>query len=675
MDLTIEQQLTQLRDLIRRYDYHYYVLDEPLVPDAEYDRCFKSLQQLEREYPQFIVPDSPTQRVGSSRSDAFAPLVHRVPLLSLNNVFSTEDLHAFFKRVADKLAEPESQLVFTCEPKLDGLAVNLIYENGLLTGAGTRGDGAVGENITANIKTIPMVPLRLLGDNLPTYLEVRGEVYMPKEGFRRLNDEATRSGDKTFANPRNAAAGSLRQLDPQITASRPLAIYCYGIGECDGVTLSDSHFEQLQWLKTLGFRISDENKRLQGMQACIDYYEAIHQRRDILPYDIDGVVYKLDSIKLQHMLGFVARAPRFACAHKYPAQEELTELLSVDFQVGRTGALTPVARLRPVSVSGVVVSNATLHNMDEIERKDIHLGDTVIIRRAGDVIPEVVSVVLEKRPSNALKIQLPTQCPVCGSEVLREPHESVARCMGGLFCPAQLKRMIWHFASRRAMSIDGLGDALIELLVDHDLIHDVADLYTLTPSAMIHLQHMGSKSAQNIVNAIQQSKKTTFKRFIYALGIREIGEVSAGILAKHFLTMDRLYAANYDQLIALNDIGPVGAYHVLHFLAQPHNRQVIEKLLMNGVYWTIEKSKTVNTAHPFYGKVVVLTGSLSMMSRDEAKAQLENFGAKVTNTVSSKTDYVIAGDSPGSKYDKAIQLNIPVLSEPDLLELLNHHIA
>lgn len=667
----IQNQIKELREKIRIYDYHYYVLDDPLVPDAEYDRCFKQLQQLEQESPQLITPDSPTQRVGGEPSQAFEPLSHRKPMLSLGNVFSDEELQAFMKRVAGGLECSAADLIFTCEPKLDGLAVNLTYEHGELTGAATRGDGAVGENITANIKTIATVPLRLLTPSPPAFLEVRGEVYMPKAGFIAMNERARAADEKIFANPRNAAAGSLRQLNPQITAKRPLAMYCYGIGVYEGDNLlPDSHFEQLTWLRSIGFRISPENKRVKGMEGCLEYYHDIQQRRDSLPYEIDGVVYKVDSISLQQQLGFVARAPRFACAHKYPASEEMTEILAVDFQVGRTGALTPVARLKPVLVSGVIVSNATLHNMDEIQRKDIHIGDTVVIRRAGDVIPEVVGVIAEKRPAHVSPIQLPSHCPVCGAEVIREEHEAVARCIGGLFCPAQLKRIIWHFASRRAMAIDGLGDALIDQLVSHGLIKDVSDLYCLTLESLTSLPHMGTKSAQNLLDAIFQSKTTTFKRFIYALGIREIGDVSAGILAKEFGQIDAFKSAIFEQLITLHDIGPVGAYHVIHFLAQPHNNLVIDKLLAYGVHWPVVEKPTLNTQHPLYGKVLVLTGTMASMGRDEAKARLEAIGAKVTGSVSAKTDYVVVGENAGSKYDKAVQLGVSLLSEEELIQRL-----
>ncbi len=671
---SVQDEINTLRKKIRLYDYHYYVQDDPLVPDAEYDRNFKALQQLEDAYPQYITPDSPTQRVAGSASTTFLPFNHRQPMLSLSNVFSEDELQAFMRRVALRLDGSDKELIFTCEPKLDGLAVNLVYESGVLVAAATRGDGAVGETITANIKTIPTVPLHLLTSTPPAFLEVRGEVYMPKAGFMALNQRAQQHQEKEFANPRNAAAGSLRQLNPEVTAKRPLAMYCYGIGVCEGAELPDSHFAQLAWLSSLGFRISPENKRVQGMQGCLDYYHAIQTRRDELPYEIDGVVYKVDGIALQQDLGFVARAPRFAVAHKFPAREELTEIVAVDFQVGRTGALTPVARLKPVLVSGVMVSNATLHNMDEIARKDIHIGDTVVVRRAGDVIPEVASVIKDKRPPTAKAIELPKVCPVCGAEVVREAHEAVARCAGGLFCQAQLKRIIWHFASRRAMAIEGLGDAVIEQLVDNRLIDDVSDLYRLTLADIATLPHKGNKSAHNILDAINHSKQTTFKRFIYALGIREIGEVSAGTLASEFLDMQSLQAATFDDLIALQDIGPVGAYHVIHFLAQPHNQLVIEKLLAAGVHWPVVEKPLLNTQHPFYGKVLVLTGTMASMGREDAKARLESLGAKVSGSVSTKTDYVIAGENAGSKYDKAIQLGVSVLSEADFLSRLeNQH--
>lgn len=668
---TVQTDIEKLRHDIRNYDYHYYVLDTPLVPDAEYDRTFKRLQNLEAVHPEMITPTSPTQRVGGQPDNAFAPVVHLSPMLSLNNVFTDQELTAFFKRIADHLHGDPNYFAFTCEPKLDGLAVSLLYEKGQFIQGATRGDGQTGENITANLKTIKQIPLTLSMHNPPLRLEVRGEVFMPKAGFLKLNETALKHDEKVFANPRNAAAGSLRQLNPDVTANRPLHIYFYGIGYCEGTPLPQSHFEQLQWLAQAGFRISPLNQRVEGLKGCLTYYHHIHQKRDQLPYDIDGVVYKLDAIDLQARLGFVARAPRFACAHKYPALEEMTQLLAVDFQVGRTGALTPVARLKPVVVSGVTVSNATLHNMDEIHRKDIRIGDTVIIRRAGDVIPEVVSVVLEKRPQLTDHIVMPLACPVCGAEVVRQAEEAVYRCNGGLFCSAQLKRAVWHFASRKAMNIDGLGECLIEQLVDNKIIQNVADLYRLNVNSLVTLPRMGEKSARNVLDAIEKSKKTTFKKFIYGLGIREIGEVSAGILAQAFGTVLALAHADMEELMCLPDIGPVGAYHVVHFFAEQHNRDVINQLLSHGIHWPepVVAQKPVN--HPFYDKVVVLTGTLSTLTRDEAKLRLENLGAKVTNSVSTKTDYVIAGEQAGSKYDKAIALGIKLLDEDAFLALLS----
>lgn len=667
----LSKEIEILREQIRRYDYYYYVLDEILVPDIEYDRCFNKLKSLENEYPQYITADSPTQRVGGTPSDVFEPVAHRQAMLSLANVFSVEELHAFTQRAADKLAIPVDQLLFTCEPKLDGLAVNLTYERGFLTHAATRGDGAVGENITANIKTIAAVPLKLLTETPPVLIEIRGEVYISKEGFENYNAKARARGEKTFANPRNAAAGSLRQLSPAISAQRPLAIYCYGIGACDDFLLPDSHMEKLTLLKQFGFRVSGEAQLALGIEGCLNYYHAILKRRISLPFEIDGVVYKLDSKILQDQLGYVSRAPRFACAHKFPASEEVTEIHAVDFQVGRTGALTPVARLQPVSVAGVTVSNATLHNMDEIARKDIRIGDRVIIRRAGDVIPEVVSVILDNRPVHTEIIHLPMHCPVCLADVIREVGEAVARCTGGLFCPAQLKRMIWHFASRRAMAIDGLGDSLIDQLIAQGLITDVAGLYCLDIEKVQALPRMGKKSAENLLAAIEQSKQTTFARFIYALGIREVGEVSARMLASEFSDVASLKAASVEQLIAIKDIGPIVAAHIVHFFAQPHNCEVINKLLAQGVHWQQEERKIFNAQHPFFRKTLVLTGTLTTLSREEAKAKLLAVGAKVTGSVSAKTDFLIAGNEAGSKLDKASELGISILDEKQLLALLS----
>lgn len=668
----VKEQMEALKEQIRQYDYHYYVLDNPLVPDVEYDRCFRALQQLESDFPDYLTPDSPTQRVSGAPSDTFMPVSHKQPMLSLSNVFNTEELYAFIKRATDKLDEPNQRLCFTCEPKLDGLAVNLTYERGMLTHAATRGDGATGENITANIKTIASVPLMLRTKNPPELIEIRGEVYMPKAGFEAYNENARAQGEKTFANPRNAAAGSLRQLNPAITANRPLAIYCYGVGACEGYDLPESHWNLLNLLKEFGFRVSSEVRQVDGVEGCLEYYNQMLVKRPQLPFEIDGVVYKMDSIPLQQQLGYISRAPRFACAHKFPASEEMTQLLAVDFQVGRTGALTPVARLNPVSVGGVTVSNATLHNLDEIMRKDIHIGDTVIIRRAGDVIPEVVSVVLEKRPAHTQMIQLPQHCPVCGSDVVREEGEAIARCIGGLFCKAQLKRMMWHFASRKAMYIEGLGSVLIDQLVDEDKVHHLSDLYELDLPTLASLPRMGEKSAKNLLMALEHSKETTFSRFLYALGIREIGESSARVLAEHFPDIDAIKAATMDELMALNDIGPVGASYVLHFFAQPHNIQVIDKLLTSGIHWPTIEKKDVNKEGPFFGKTVVLTGTFNSMGREEAKGKLLALGARVSGSVSAKTDFVIAGSEAGSKLTKATELGVKVLDEDDLLKMLNH---
>lgn len=673
--MAVLDQINALREQVRIYDYHYYVMDEPLVPDAEYDRCFKALQLLEQENPDYRSADSPTQRVGATVASTLEPIPHQRPMLSLSNVFSEEELMAFMKRVAAMLDSAPNELLFTCEPKLDGLAVNITYENGRLIHAATRGDGSVGENITSNIKTIASVPLKLMMEHPPSLIEVRGEVYMPKAGFEAFNERARKMGEKTFVNPRNAAAGSLRQLNPQITANRPLAIYCYGVGVCEGFTLPDSHLEQLALLRTMGFRVAKETQAARGLEGCMAYYNAMQVNRNKLPFEIDGVVYKIDSTRLQDELGYVSRAPRFACAHKFPASEEMTTILSVDFQVGRTGALTPVARLQPVAVGGVTVSNATLHNLDEIIRKDIRIGDVVIIRRAGDVIPEVVSVVFEKRPAITQVIELPVICPVCGAEVVREPGDAIARCTGGLFCSAQLKRAVWHFASRKAMAIDGLGDGLIELLVDVGMLKDVSDLYCLDVAHLKNLPRMGQKSAEKLIHSIENTKETTLNRFIYALGIREVGEAGARVLANHFKDLAALKVATLEELMSLKDIGPVAADYVIHFFSQSHNLSVINQLIDRGVHWPIAEKVEVDTQNPFYGKTVVLTGSLSSMGREEAKAILLSLGAQVSGSVSKKTDYVIAGEDAGSKYTKAVDLGVAVLTEEEWQRLLSHDLT
>lgn len=662
-------KINALRAKIRTYDYHYYVLDNPLVPDSVYDDNFKELQALEEQYPEYVVPTSPTQRVGGSPSELFEPIAHRRPMLSLANIFTDEELEAFMKRIANKLSCDPAVLAFVCEPKLDGLAVNLSYQKGELVHAATRGDGAVGEEITSNIKTIRAIPLTLDTTAPPEWVEVRGEVYMPKAGFEKYNERARIRGEKTFANPRNAAAGSLRQLNPAITATRPLSIYCYGIGACEGFTLPQTHEKQLNLLKEWGFRVASDIQLAVGMQACVDYYQRMLERRMTLPYEMDGVVYKIDSMAAQQKLGYVARAPRFACAHKFPATEAMTILRAVDFQVGRTGAVTPVARLMPVQVAGVTISKATLHNEDEIDRKGIRIGDTVIVRRAGDVIPEVVGVVLEKRPAETQQIHMPTHCPVCGAEVAHDEETAVARCTGGLFCRAQLKRALWHFASRKAMAIDGLGTAIIDQLVEKGLVKTVADLYCLDRLSLLSFERMGEKSVDNLLNALETSKKTTFPRFLYALGIREVGEVSAQVLAAHFKNLSALEGASEEQLMRTPDIGPVVAAFIVHFFAQSHNREVIDKLLAYGIHWP-SVSVVTDSTHPLYGKTFVLTGTLTQMTREEAKAALANVGAKVTGSVSKKTDYLLAGSDPGSKYEKAQSLGVEILEENKFLDFL-----
>ena len=668
---SISEKIALLRDKIRLYDHHYYGLDDPLVPDAEYDRCMRELEQMEQAHPDMIATDSPSQRVGAATASTLRPLEHHMPMLSLSNVFSEEELRAFLQRMSDKLEENLTNFWFCCEPKLDGLAVNLCYEHGVLQHAATRGNGQIGEDITNNVRTIASVPLRLLTTKPPKLLEVRGEVYMPKAGFAALNSMMVAQGDKTFANPRNAAAGSLRQLNPNITAQRPLAMYCYGVGVWEGEEpIPDSQFELLTVLRTWGLRVSPESRRVRGIQGCMDYYAELGSKRDKLEFEIDGVVYKLDNIAAQQTLGFVSRAPRFACAHKFPAVEEMTRLLAVDFQVGRTGALTPVARLEPIHVGGVMVSNATLHNMDEIQRKDIRIGDTVVVRRAGDVIPELVTVVLSQRPVVTEIIQLPKECPVCGSAVVREVDAAAAYCTGGLYCPAQVKRAIVHFASRKAMEIDGLGKAVVDLVVEHHFVHHIADLYHLDAKQLACLPRMGALSAENLVQALEQSKQTTFARFIYALGIPEIGEASARTLALHYQSMQALQHTNMEALLALPDFGPVVATSVLQFFAQGHNVTMIERLLAAGITWPPQIVVQQPTTHPLYQKKIVLTGTLAQMSREEAKERLLAVGAQVVGSVSAKTDWVLAGQEPGSKWDKALDLGVPILTEAEFLDML-----
>ena len=664
----ISRRVAELRKEINHHNYLYYVEDAPEIPDAEYDRLLRELQQLEQQYPQLITPDSPTQRVGAEPVKAFGQVKHAIPMLSLDNAFSDEEVREFDRRVRERLGRQEP-IEYVAEPKLDGLAISIRYVEGVLVQAATRGDGVTGEDVTHNVRTIAAVPLRLMAEGYPAVLEVRGEVYMPKAGFEKLNRKARERGEKEFANPRNAAAGSLRQLDPRITAERPLAFFCYGLGEVEGGAIAEDHYRTLLKLKQWGIPVSPETKCCHGVEALLDYYREVEQRRNALPYEIDGVVYKVNRFDQRDILGFVARAPRWAIAHKFPAQEEMTRLLDIEVQVGRTGALTPVARLEPVHVGGVMVSNATLHNEDEIKRKDIRIGDTVIVRRAGDVIPEIVGVVLSKRPRDARLFEMPSRCPVCGSEVIRAEGEAVARCSGGLFCAAQRKQAIKHFASRKAMDIDGLGDKLIEQLVDEGLIEDVADLYHLTHTQLASLERMGDKSATNLLTAIEKSKATTLPRFLFAIGIREVGEATALNLARHFGTLEAIEQADLETLQSVPDVGPIVAAHIHAFFRQSHNIEVIDKLIAAGVHWP-KVERVEEKAQPLAGKTFVLTGTLESMSRSEAKEKLQALGAKVSGSVSRKTDYVVAGADAGSKLTKAQALGVKILDEAALFRLI-----
>lgn len=664
----ISERAAQLRDLINRYNFLYYSADDPEVTDAEYDRLFAELKKLEADYPELITADSPTQRVGSAPLDKFTQVTHAMPMLSLDNVFDEAELTAFNQRVLDRL-NTDAVITYAAEPKLDGLAISIRYENGLLVQAATRGDGAVGEDVTENVRTIRNIPLKLHGKNVPQVVEIRGEIYMPKAGFEKLNQQRLANNEKLFVNPRNAAAGSLRQLDSSVTASRPLALFCYGLGELQGMERPSSHTEAMQIISEWGGAVSPDTKQLKGVDECLEFLHQLGERRASLSYDIDGVVFKVDDSRLQERLGFVSRAPRWAIAYKFPAQEESTQVVDIEVQVGRTGALTPVARLQPVFVGGVTVSNATLHNEDEVRRKDVRIGDTVIIRRAGDVIPEVVQVVKDKRPANATEFVMPTHCPVCGAEVERVEGEAVARCSGGLFCGAQRKEAIKHFASRKALDIEGLGDKLVEQLVDAELIKDPADLFYLNKEQFSALERMGEKSAENLVNALEQAKNTRFARFLYALGIREVGEATARSLALHFVELDKLTTAKEDELIEIEDVGPVVAHHIYTFFQQTHNLDVIQRLLDAGVNWPEEKPVYADSA--LAGKTIVLTGTLENLSRSEAKEKLLALGAKVAGSVSAKTDYVVAGRDAGSKLNKAQSLGIDVVDEATLIQWIN----
>ena len=683
--------MLELRKQLEHHSYLYYVLDSPEITDSEYDRLLRELQSLEEQFPELVTPDSPTQRVGATPAKEFGEVRHTVPMLSLDNAFNDEDVQAFDRRVREKLEVPE--VGYTAEPKMDGLAISLVYEGGVLTRGATRGDGTVGEDVTANVRTVRAIPLRLLGSGWPALLEVRGEVFMPKKGFETLNKTLTGRGEKTYVNPRNTAAGSLRQLDARITAERPLDFYAYGLGDVQPATLPRRHSEVLAKLKAWGVPVNPAIELVKGAEGCLKYYLAMGKKRERLPYEIDGVVYKVDRFDWQQELGFVAKAPRWAVAHKFPAQEEMTRLNAVDFQVGRTGALTPTARLEPVFVGGVTVSNATLHNMDEIERKDIRIGDTVVVRRAGDVIPEVAGVVLSRRPKNARKVVLPKKCPVCGSEVVRPEGEAVARCSGGLYCAAQRKELIRHFASRRAMDIEGLGDKLVEQLVDHELVDTPADIYRLTAKQLAELERMGDKSAQNLVAAMEASKHRTLGRFIFALGVPDVGETTANDLANHFRELDGLIEAAqaYEKLrLKLEDlppketekqlkeqalrqvegIGPVVAEQIGAFFHQPGNLKVIKELRKAGVDWPAMPKRVAAGSQPLGGQTFVITGTLASMTRDEAKELIQSLGGKISGSVSAKTHYLVVGEEPGSKLREAERLGVKMLDEAEFRRLV-----
>lgn len=669
----VVDQIESLREQIRHHNYLYHVLDAPEIPDIEYDRLVRNLQALEEDHPDLVTPDSPTQRVGATPIEAFGTVEHRLPMLSLDNAFSADEVRDFHRRVVGRLelADDGKKLAYAAEPKLDGAAVSLLYVNGTLQQGATRGDGRRGEDITHNVRTIDAIPLKLIGGDYPETLEVRGEIFMPKAGFEAYNKRARETGEKTFVNPRNAAAGSLRQLDPKLTAERPLDIYVYSVGIVEGREMPDSHNDVLDQLQAWGLKTCPERRVVRGIDGCLAYYEELGARRELLSYEIDGVVYKVNSRAEQRELGFVSRAPRWALAHKFPAQEEMTVLKGVEFQVGRTGALTPVARLEPVFVGGVTVSNATLHNMDEVHRKDVRIGDTVIVRRAGDVIPEVVSVIENRRPKGARRVKLPARCPVCDSAVVREEGEAVARCTGGLFCSAQRVEALKHFVSRRAMDIDGLGAKLIEQLVNIGRIKTPAGLYYLTKDELTSLERMGEKSAQNLIDAIEHSKETTLARFLYSLGIREVGEATAAGVAEYFGGLDGIIAATEEELEMVPDVGPVVASRIRAFFDEEHNREVIARLRKAGVHWKETEPRASPKDGPLAGKVIVLTGTLESMTRDEAKDRIQALGGKVTGSVSKKTDFVIYGEKAGSKLKKAQDLEVETLDEEQFYALLS----
>ncbi|WP_305406291.1 NAD-dependent DNA ligase LigA [Photobacterium leiognathi] len=670
MSIDLQQELFTLKEQLDYHGHRYYVEDNPEIPDAEYDRMMQQLLKIEADHPEWVTVDSPSQRVGGTALEGFTQVKHEIAMLSLDNAFNDDDLRAFQKRLQDRLRSG-SELSYCCEPKLDGLAVSLMYENGVLVQAATRGDGATGENITHNVRTIRAIPLKLQGTDWPARLEVRGEVFMPKKGFEALNEKALKKGEKTFANPRNAAAGSLRQLDPKITATRPLSFYAYAVGVVEDRELAETQYERLCQLKAWGLPMCPEIRKVDSIEEVIAYHQSIGEKRQSLGYEIDGVVIKVDDIDTQQQLGFVARAPRWAIAYKFPAQEEMTVLNNVEFQVGRTGAITPVAKLEPVFVGGVTVSNATLHNADEVERLGVMIGDTVIIRRAGDVIPQIASVVESRRPESAQAIVFPTECPVCQSKIERIEGEAVARCTGGLFCQAQRKEALKHFVSRKALDVDGCGEKVIEQLVDREMVATPADLFKFSAGEVTVLERMGPKSAQKLVDALKASKLTTLLRFIYSLGIREVGEATAANLANYFETLEAISQATKEQLIEVPDVGDVVAAHIFNFFREEHNMAVVKDLQEVGIHWPEIEKPEEGIELPLEGKTVVLTGSLSQLTRSDAKAALQKLGAKVTGSVSKKTDLLVAGEAAGSKLAKAQELDIEIWDEQKLVDLMS----
>lgn len=657
--------MRRLIEQLNRWEHAYYVLDAPEVPDSEYDKVYLSLQQLENTHPELIQSDSPTQRVGGKPADGFEQVKHRVPMLSLGNAFEDSDVFAFDRRVKELADLPaDTTIAYAVDPKFDGLAISIHYTNGLFEQAITRGDGTVGEDVSANVKTIRSLPLKLKGNSIPAHLEIRGEIFMTKKDFLQMNQRQAELGLKVFANPRNAAAGTIRQLDPKIAASRPLRFYCYGAAlEREQLRELKSQSAMMKWLAHMGLPVSELSQTAIGAEGLLTFYRSVGERRSTLPFEIDGVVYKVDSFDLQDQLGYVAKAPRFAVAHKFPPDEVLSRLLNIEVQVGRTGSITPVAKLEPVKVGGVVVSSATLHNLDEIQRKDLRVGDQVLVRRAGDVIPEVLPFPGNQRSASSTAFVMPSHCPICNSLVRKEEGEAAFRCTGGLVCKAQLTQSIIHFAHRRAIDIEGLGSKLVEVLVDKEWVKTPADLFRLEFDDLVQLERMGEKSARNLLDSIGKAKQTTFGRFLFGLGIRHVGEATARDLAAHFKNVDRLMSATVEELLEVNDVGPVVAESIRQFFDEPANQHVVRELISLGLHWPTEETQAADESHPFFGKTFVLTGTLSQYSRDEAGVLIVARGGKVTGSVSKKTDYLLAGEAAGSKLDKAAALGVTVLDE------------